>query len=288
MTNTEQATRLTDDLYMLECYRVVLFQRPPNLYPTSTPTLYSPWEAHSSLLTNDSDNHRLLHTLRALMTPEGPTVAFENASQAGYALAALLIFSWHAMPIKLAFVGDRGPWERSHFELGLNRWLKSHKGHIEDSTMLLFHLASIALHTNMASLHGLVHNVLQPSDQPINLTDAIKQWRNSDHSRIAVWHAACLTQAAKRIVVSQRLMHSKMSTHANSGEENSRTPEPPHAAICMYLATLTLWASEVASEPVNVPVAKAALERGCSILSQFNVRIATLLENILRLLEEKM
>jgi hypothetical protein len=223
------------------------------------------------------------------MTPEGPTVVFENSSHAAYALAALLIFSWHSMPIKHVFAGDQCLWQRSHFELGLNRWLAAQQDHVDDSTMLLFHLASIVLHTNMASLHGLVHNLLQPSyQQSINMAEAIKQWHNSDHSRIAVWHANCLTQAAKRIAVIQRLKHSQTSSTANNIEPTSTSEEPPHAAICVYLAVLTLWAAEVASEPVNVPVAKAALEKGCGILSQFNVRIATLLENILRLLEENM
>jgi hypothetical protein len=189
------------------------------------------------------------------------------------------------MPIKTASTYDEGLWKRAYFELALNRWLKTHEGQIDDSTMLLFHMSAIVLHTNMANIHGLVRNFLKPIPSR-SVPEAVKQWRDSYHCKIAVLHTTLLTRAAQRIAVSQRSKGFAASASTGNQGPSSRLGEGPHAAICVYLAILVLWAAEVAREHPNWAVAKAALEKGCNILSQFKIRIATVLMNTLRRLGE--
>ena len=269
------------DLHVLECYRSVLFQRPPNLYSISTSALHGPKYSNNSSIPNNRENHAFLKTIKALMTPDGPSIKTTDSSQSLHTLSALLVISWHSMPTNSTTSSEEGLWKRSYFELALNRWLKTYGKTIEDSTMLLFHLSSVVLHTNMANIHGLVHNFLQPNPN-VSIPEVVNQWRNSDHCKIAVLHANLLTQAAHKITASQR---SRSYTASNSA--GGQTPPPtlaegPHAAICVYLAILVLWATEIASEDTNWEMARSMLEKGCNILSQFKIRIATVLMNTLR------
>lgn len=214
--------------------------------------------------------------IKALMTPDGPIITCSESSQSLYTLSALSTFSWHAMPIQSTFIANGSLWTSSSFELALNRWLNTFGSHIEDSSMLLFHLSSILLHTNMANIHGIVHNYLHGKPHT-SIPEVIKQWSDSDHCKIAVLHANETNQVAQRIVISQRTKRFTQSS-----------VESPHEAICVYLAVLVLWAAEITSDPVDGVAAKATLEKGSEILSQFNIRIATVLINVLISLERKM
>jgi hypothetical protein len=225
--------------------------------------------------------------IKALMTPDGPIIACSGSSQSLYTLSALSTFSWHAMPIQSASIENEGLWTRSSFELALNRWLNTFEGRIEDSSMLLFHLSSILLHTNMANIHGIVHNHLH--GKPFtSIPEAMKQWLYSDHCKVAVLHANEIHQVAQRIVISQRTKRFMKSPSAGARDFPSTADEGPHEAICLYLAVLVLWATEIISDPIDGVAAKGILEKGCNILSQFSIRIATVLINVLRSLEQKM
>ncbi|KAL3423888.1 hypothetical protein PVAG01_05635 [Phlyctema vagabunda] len=272
--------RILNDLYLLECYRFILFQRPPNLYPVSTRTLYTPQSSSSPTSSTAKESDAILKRIKALLTPEGPTISFTDPSQSLSTLSALLVFSWHAMPLKSTSTSGEGVWKRSWFELGLHRWLKTSGGQIEDSTMLLFHLSSVVLHTHMAGIHGLVHSCLLNKPKH-SIPESMKRWHDSDDRRIAVRQAKHLIDAAQRIVTSQTLRDPVTTSALNSQHES------PHAAISVYLAVLVLWAAEVISEKTNSIIAIAALESGCNILSQSKIRITVVLLNMLRSLKEK-
>ncbi|KAH7323958.1 hypothetical protein BKA65DRAFT_511763 [Rhexocercosporidium sp. MPI-PUGE-AT-0058] len=233
-----------------------------------------------------SETYSLPKTIRSLMTPESPTIALTNPSQSLNALSGLVVMSWHSMPTKTSSVLEKTLWNKSFFVLALNRWLKTHDGEIDDSTMLLFHLSSIVLNTKMIDIHSLVHNLLRNGAMPA-IPEAISQWHHSDHGKIAALHAGELIQAAQRIVLSQRPKANTKFTFANEGFPPSALGEGPHSAICVYLAVLVLWTTQAASEPPDWVVAGAAIKRGCNILSQFKLRIAGILKSTLRLLGDK-
>jgi len=270
---------------MLECYRVILFQRPPNLYPIPTSALHMPQDPVISSSPSSKETYNPLRNIKALMTPDGPSVPASSASQSLSNLSALLVFSWHAMPLKSTASAEESLWKRSWFELALHRWLKSSQGHIEDQTMLLFHLSSAVLHTNMANIHGLVHKFLLPKPRS-SIPEALKLWHNSDDCKIAVLHASLLTQAAQRIAISPTSKSFKTPPSLGVQQPPSTAGEGPHAALCVYLAVIILWAAEVTSENTDWANAKSILEKGCNILSQFTVRIAGVLMNVLRRLKE--
>jgi hypothetical protein len=191
------------------------------------------------------------------------------------------------MPIQSTSIAKESLCTRTSFELALNRWLNTFEGHIEDSSMILFHLSSILLHTNMANIHGFVHNHLHGKPST-SVPEAMKQWLNSDHCKVAVLHANEINQVAQRIVISQRTKQFTQSSFPGAPNFLLMAVEGPHEAICVYLAVLVLWAAEIISDSVDGVAAKATLEKGCNILSQFNIRIATVLINVLRSLEQKM
>ena len=275
------------DVNMIECYRVVLFQRPPNRYPISINELDVQQSSKPLFLSQSTESHSLLKTIRALMTPDSPTMAFKDSLQSLNTLSVLMVLSWHSMPSKTASTSEEGLWSRPFFVLALNRWLKTHDGDIDDSTMILFHLSSIVLHTSMVDIHSLVHSFLQNNSTTV-VPGAISQWHDSDYGKIAALHAGLLIHAAQRIAVLHRPKIITTFAFTKQNSPPSILGEGPHTAICVYLAVLILWATEVASEHINWAVARAAIERGCNILSQFKVRIAGVLLNTLRLLEEKL
>ncbi|KAH8803325.1 hypothetical protein F5884DRAFT_805117 [Xylogone sp. PMI_703] len=187
--NLNQAwQKVVNDLYILESYRTVLFQRTPKLYLGSA--FSKTFSLTQSLPRNLADRQwggtNLL--VRQLMNPVDPLVSLETREDSIHTLVVLLAFSWHAMPIRLGSVAYNTLWKRQYFELALSRWLKSHKTVVEDSTMLLFHMGAIALHTNMEYIHTLLHRFLQ---RPIlfSVTEGIKDWCASEHCDIAVLHA---------------------------------------------------------------------------------------------------
>lgn len=152
--------------------------------------------------------------------------------------------------------------------------------------MLLFHMSSIVLHAHLPSLHRLVRDFSQPKDHTNKITDAIKHWRLSDDAKIVVLHANQLMNIARQMLMPPKHRDVALSSASNPAKSIRRSDEPPHAAICVYLAVIALWSVEVASKPPNMPAAKAILERGCNILARLELRIVTVLLNILRRLEE--
>lgn len=283
LLRADYSRRVENDIHVLACYRVVLFQRPPDLYVGSA-TLSSAGLKPPST-TSELHDRDLLQTLASLMTPDGPTIRFKDNSDSAYTLAIILAYSWHSVQIRPSSHHE-GLWKRSYFELALNRWLKSHNDPANDTTLLLFHLGMIVLHSNMASLHGLVRSFLQPSEQSSTVIEAIQSWRNSHHWRVATLHATHLMRAAKRVTMPLRSKGGFLSS--SSSARTLKTAETPHTAICVYLAVLTLWAAEISVDEPNLDGARETLERGYNTLSHFNARIANILAVSLRRLEEKM
>lgn len=109
------------------------------------------------------------------------------------------------------------------------------------------------------------------------MTD-LKAWHRTDHYKIAVLHASSLIQTAQRLMI-----HPKSVVCADT---TTAATEYPHMAICIYLAMLILWAVKIISDPTDRAGSKFPILNGCNILSQLKVRVATVLLNALRRLDE--
>lgn len=204
-----------------------------------------------------------------------------------YTLAALLVLAWHAVPTKSGYGQADCLWDQKFFELGFRRWLQAQSPSVDDSTMILFHVGLIVLHTHMANIHCAVREFsVGKSSLPIP-SSAISRWRESDDCEIASLHARRVIDIGTRIVARTRLAQSTQSAPTASQLGEATRDEAPHVAICVYLAVITLWVAEVADGPGHLCSARVVLDEGCRILQRLNVRIAQGLGNILRRLEEK-
>ena len=274
---------------MLECYRVVLFQRRPNFYPGSS---FS--KIHSDEVPYSGENSKYQHlfaTICALATSNPPDDTLQMTSDSTHTLTALLTYSWHAIPTGPTSASSRNLWTPPYFELALNRWVHAYKDQTTESTMLLFHLGSLILHTNMPSLHCAVHNALKTPKASSQTPKPPQPWRTSNDRKIAVMHANEVIVIARRILCSRRSTTSSTSTPNSSFVGHGPNvfelrPEPPHAAICVYLAVLVQWNSRNACLSKEVS-SKGVLESGSYILSEFSVRIAQVLSITLRQILEK-
>lgn len=271
-----------NDAHILECYRTTLLQLPPNIYLTST-TMSRFQQTRRQFAPEQLD---LLHAVKVCMTPSGTPNESGKFPDGIYVLATLLVLACHAVPSKNMLANIYCPGKKATFELALNRWLSLQSSHPDDSALVLFHLGFVVLHTNMPDIHNLVRDFTHRKSQPATVSSEVIQWRRSDNCDVAILHATQLVETAKRLSLRAE---SRPAGHRSATKPRSfaaRHDETPHAAICVYLAIITLWAAEIASESVNLHNAKASLSGGCNILRRFRLRIAAGLEKILRYLDE--
>ena len=213
--------------------------------------------------------------MKILMQPSGPSIVFPQPSDSRHALAALLIFTWHSLPAEGA---KNRLWDRTFFELALNRWLHFQIGCSDMTTTILFHIGIMSLHCNLQDFHNVIGDFSQPGRVAVALPDAVRDWHRSDDCDIALLHA-------EQVLAIGRSLVSKRRTSSRDGEISWLVDEPPHIAICVYLAVITAWVAKIVDSQ-NTDTAKAILSTGCSVLSRLDLRIATGLLNILRRLEE--
>ncbi|KAH8804407.1 hypothetical protein F5884DRAFT_754016 [Xylogone sp. PMI_703] len=140
--------RLVDAVRMVECYRVILLQHPPELYLLGSEELGS----ESDGATN-GDGARLFTRIMDLMTPDSPVVPITCQDAGRSALSALAALSWQAICTSSRSSQSGRIWPPEMFDLALNRWVQAHHIPIDDATMILFHTISIVMRTNMTHIH---------------------------------------------------------------------------------------------------------------------------------------
>jgi hypothetical protein len=150
--------------------------------------------------------------------------------------------------------------------------------------MILFHMGFIVLHTNMTDIHGAVRELSVGKASDSAPTSAISRWRETDDCRIASLHARSVIDLGTRIVIRSRR---GQSSHVAAVDDETRSDEAPHVAICVYLAVITQFIAEAGDRPTNSQGVRAVLDKGQHILQRLSLRIAYVLGNILRGLEQK-
>lgn len=290
-------TRLLCDIQLLECYRTVLLQRPPNLFPSMFPDLDFPHEIDSSSMENFG-SLSVLSTLQILMTPGRPAEKLICPSHSIYSLASLATLCWHAMSTSPAASIAVFPWRKEAFHLALNKWANSHQTLPNPSVLMLFHMTSVGLCVNITHIHGIAHLRLQNTQSPLALIEHLKEMPElaTEDCQAAIWHSEQIVRLAKRLTnsppenasgkICQTLRPSEHSSNPSSdSKRNTADPEPPHIAFCIYLAHLMLWSAALVRLPSDTEALNAQLDTGIYILSHLKVRVAKVFQNVLRRLK---
>lgn len=264
-----------ESVHILDCYRVVLLQRPSGASPRLTNHVFT-----DQLVGDVSSSGTPL--LEALFTPG---VAADNAKSDGpglNALSTIAVFVHPAIPGAIGRNQAANIWRSEFVELALNSWAEVRpRNSISD--LLLYRMIHISLHTNLELLqayaHCKSHNEAGPGAHTV-FKDA-EEWVTSLHYEIAQWHAtrilleshSCLTERGKG-------QDTRGSSAQSDARPDGRLMDAPHVPYCIYYATLVLWCgSTLSSEWPTVQ----ALHLGTSsyMLALLKVRVAGILANAL-------
>ena len=262
---------------MLECYRVILLLRPPNSSFRSDFRIRS--HSDPAFLTLDAD--KLVTTL---FTPGSSIDHTSRHQDSIIALSTISIMAWPVLPRGVIRPGKRTLWRVEFIELALNSWAKTQNDSTTWSTLLLYHLIHINLHTNVDVVQRFAHS---PAGSPFRSESGkayacIEQWRKSRHFSIAKWHARSILRRVKDATVA--IQKRPSDTLGDLPSETGRhliLPEAPHLPYCIYFAALVLWCGSVVSADEKTS-SVSSIETSSQLLSVMKVRVAELLGGILR------
>ncbi|KIW19378.1 hypothetical protein PV08_03673 [Exophiala spinifera] len=286
------ANRLLETLYILDCYRAIIMQRPPSLSWHHIDS-YIDHHAHSSRLTQ---LHREVFNLTNTghLSMPSTTTEFDLAS-----LSSLTSHLWPAIYLRQNTYGaDKvsvdclSLWKPDFAELACDNWLRTRRGKADFSCLVVYHMMNIMLHANLTVLQNFAHSSPGSAvrDPKRSLTAReVYAWAQDRHSKIAQWHAENLiisiegafTSATK---MDQREPQQPPSRASFSASEPRRLPyEAPHVPYGVYYATLVLWCGAVVEESGGHSPSglQALIARGERILSLHRVHIAQLLARVL-------
>jgi hypothetical protein len=185
-------------------------------------------------------------------------------------------------------------------ELAADKWLRSQKT-TEPASLILYHLINIAMHANLLVVQNYAHKTskgqVETSEMDRDHSKAyILRWICGKHYQIAEWHAKrileCVGQHSNVSLTENSTSarhHNGRSQPLNPASEASSQGglDIAHVPYAIYYATLILWcgrrvAFDAAEGTTTTATAMSCLERGRNLLSRQRLRIATLLEHVLR------
>lgn len=263
-------------LHVLECYRVLLLQRPPTL------TALKDGNLDHRGRPGTKERHGF-DDLAALMTLTGkPTCQGDGLA----ALAAVSCFAWFPSPHGPFGWREPSPWKTEFVEVALSRWIETQTGNEEPSMLLLYHLVHISLHSNLGLLQRLARLVTKSGRMPSNakVYNSIERWLKSRHYAIAQWHAEGLL---KVITLSKGGGSDRWNLGGQAFSTFQIKPrtlmlDTPHQPFCAYFATLVLWyGCLVPSQGQGRLQRNACITQGARILFDMKVRVARNLGNAL-------
>ena len=285
--NPLNSRRLRITLCIIEAFQVVLLQRPPSSYATTG--LLADTENFILKSTDMSDTMKdLSAVLIGVMNPHLPLPQNPKPLSINFCLSALAAISWHIKPRRNAMLGPPALWKRDLLELSLYRCLSSISSTTEADASLvcLFHMIFLNTHTNLRLIHQMARWEACRGQNCVDVRDELRQWRKTPDCAISLLHAKELVHLAKQQTVFRPKLRSGANTPTPRTTQSSthRRSEPPHIAIAVYIATLTLWTAVIVEQKPDYSLCGSHLEGGIAVLSSLKIKIATRLGNILKYL----
>lgn len=221
--------------------------------------------------------------------------AFEEFSLA--TLCGLSPFLWRGLLLAPTEKDSFDRLSRPGFvELAADKWLRSHHTDPDQSSKILYHLLNVMLHTNLLLVQKLAHMLGSEANldkERQACQTSVLHWVQSRHYQVAHWHAERILQCAEKatgddeseIMVSGQRSRKSFSTKAS--EASKVTIDVAHVPYAIYYATLVLWCAASAGDEIGQFKRVSSIARGRSLLSRLRLRIAGLLEHVLRQVERK-
>jgi hypothetical protein len=265
---------------MLECYRVVLFLRPPNLPLTSTSRLdYPERDTASSVEAADA-------LVDILFTP-GKSVDLQfDGPDSALALLMISITTYPVLPRRNPPLQAQSLWRTEYFELALSKWAMTQSSDTADWSLLtLYHLTFISLYTAIGLIQRLVHGHIgsQASGRAARKFSCLDGWRRGRHYLAAKWHAqrilALVKDAFAATDVPDRCVNDDAFIDGKAtASRHAIVAEPPHLPYSVYIATLVLWCGDHAPHLPEREAGAVLLENSERLLARMRVRVAGLLQ----------
>jgi hypothetical protein len=262
---------------VLECYRVILLLRPPVSSFRSDFRIRS----HSRPTLGESRVDKLV---TAIFTPGSSAQPLYPPQDNVVALATIALMGWPVFPKGTIQPQNRTLWSPEFIELALNTWAKSQPVTVNWSTLVLYHLLHINIHTNMGLIQRFSHS---PVKSPVRARSGkafawIEQWHKSRHYAAAKWHAQSILRRVKDAMAATQKPSSDTLADSSSGDGRPVIlPEAPHLSYCVYFSALVLWCGSLISTDEKTSNV-SSLETCSQLLGGMKVRVAELLEGILR------
>lgn len=303
-------------LLVLECYRVVLLQRSPMLYP------FSILEQSQTLDSQPS----LLPLLRHLTSSDGSRVDINSLRLSIQSLCAITILGAHTQclpghPPSNAhgtdghFQFSSGGWRKEFIELALHKWLCSHVVPPAPDVMMLYHMVHLSMYCNFSDIerlarwtteHSVNDEVYTTSEFDINsergkipgsLRDSSHEHRfttEGDEEK-AVWHANRIVKLAQQLSLST-IGHGGDRVHLLEQSQAATRAEMPHYSYAVYYASIVLCCATTFTDfprsknyitTQHSKTARVQLRQGIDLLSISASRVANVFKNILKALHSR-
>jgi hypothetical protein len=283
-------SRLLEALYILDCYRVIIMQRPAS----------SSWQRTNSFvqqLYSDARSTQLRAVIAAL-NDGGHMTTTEVPEEFGLpSLASLSVHLWPAIYSRQngygadnLLVESLPLWDPAYIELACDNWVRT-IGHTKDpSHLAVYHMMNIMLHANLTVLQSFAHSPPGSARRDPKKSSAAKEiiaWTQDRNYKISRWHAENMISSIEGAFVTPNAQIDQpqhLSGRLSSNTEPRRLPyEAPHVPYAVYYATLILWCGHATHDPkvTSSISAQAQIARGERVLSLHKLHIAQLLARVL-------
>ena len=319
-------TSLVHAVNLLECFRVVLLQRPAMLYPSSV------LGDLSAIFHGQGSMDSTLSLLRSFISYEKRDVQVDSPASSLQSLCALSLLGSHTrrLPGSLSrylessegqYQGSLQGWRQEFLELALQRWLASHADQPTADTLLLYHTVHLSLYANFARIGRSAHLTLtenpsvtdrvhkignnldrrfssqqEPGSSRRQTSCTEKCFTSEEDQEKAIWHASRILRMAKEIK-GDSVSNLNERVHLLRQAEKADVGMATHYSYAIYYASMVLWWSIKFNNQLRPPgrqsdeekstAVKQSLRQGIDLLSRSASKIADVFKQILASLESR-
>ncbi|KAK0287555.1 hypothetical protein LTR35_004030 [Friedmanniomyces endolithicus] len=266
---------LARSLHVLECYRVILFQR-SSLLPYQMTCMLGRAQAED----DDTFGSSATGLISTLCTPETPIDRANLQRWNLESLSAVSLLSSHNCRGRSDL--GRPVWSNEFLGLALRRWYGSQGTETNQETIMLYHLVGMHCHSDLRLIQ-LYSRMRTNDDQPSQHRQDLRDWQESTQCQVATWHARSILRLTESWL---NMPHTRFNSIAESNDANSITQMTgaPHNSYCLYFAALVLFCARPEASTSNAEI-MLDFRTAALALSSTKGRIASVLQKALQEIE---
>ncbi|KAK5704468.1 hypothetical protein LTR17_021850 [Elasticomyces elasticus] len=238
---------ISQAMELVECYHVLLLQRPPCAPPPQLRSMAS------------------LEQNQAAPNPGLPG----HAQGLHTSIAGLSAFAWAASCHGEESSCSRQLWRAEFVELAMERWMGGRGLPLSESdlpTILVYHLMHLRLKVNLDFLQKSARQFTISPSQTSSDHEVLEHYVRGRPFAIAMWHAQAMLSMVQEVL--------DMPANSATSTCSKRMSEPPHLPYCIYFSTMILWYGEFAKLGYRSLARDACIKRGVRLLDRLKIRIA--------------